>query len=701
MNRKGHVGMTLLAFAPIAYVLVSEGKPIFAALCWLGIQTVEPWPDQDFHLPGLTHRGVSHSLLAILVVGGVLGAVGWFLGDNLFDLLLAALLAGGDLFGWILNLLPDASANMINLLLPNVSLKAVVNHAHEIAGESMSRWTFAAYGLFVGAYGIFSHLLGDVITTRGIAPFLPFSRWRLSLSSLRADSPVANSSLFFLGVFAVVVAVVMTVPGVGLGLNAPTALSPVGVVSGQDAGSLVTENGSVAINETRTNRTRVVLDSVTLPRNGFIVAQVKNLSANESATKTEIIGHTQYVRHGTFDDVVLTLDEPIRGPTTVSVALYNDTNGNQTLDTGNAEADAPYRTTNGTPIRDTVKIGTNSSENATATSVNQSRASVGFQNQTTNGSTVTLKKVVLPKNGFVAIHTSEYTGGPAPAAYSVIAVSQHLPSGVHHNVTIDISHAPPNNPPGLNRTKLNHSQSLSAVVYRDSDDDHQFDFVSTYGENDSAFTKNGSVVHDSARVRVPEPEPQTASVIFRNQTLQNSTVVIEKARLPRGGFLVVLNESYQRTGDPLTSVVGSSRYLSPGNHTNVSIQLRPGAIGQTQVVTVMPSLDTNGDHRYDYVASSGFRDVAYETLNHSGIITDTALVRVPGSEQLTRTPGQTTTVSVTGTASTAPTATRAPSTAVSRGESESGLFDSLGITGIAAILVVVVVVLPTLLRKFS
>jgi len=64
MNRRGHTGMTLLAFAPLAYLLASDGKLLLAGVCWLGIQAVEPLPDRDFQVPGLNHRQTSHSLLA-------------------------------------------------------------------------------------------------------------------------------------------------------------------------------------------------------------------------------------------------------------------------------------------------------------------------------------------------------------------------------------------------------------------------------------------------------------------------------------------------------------------------------------------------------------------------------------------------------------------------------------------------------------
>ena len=327
---------------------------------------------------------------------------------------------------------------------------------------------------------------------------------------------------------------------------------------------------------------------------------------------------------------------------------------------------------------------------------NQSEPTIKITNQTSNGSTVTIKKVVLPKDGYVAIHTSEYISGPAPATFSIIAVSKHLPAGTYRNVTIDIPHAPPNNPPGLNRSQLNHSQTLRAVVYRDTNNNHRFDFVRSYGENDSAFEhKNGSVVHDSARIRVPEPKPTTASVVFRNQTLRNNTLTVAQVRLPQGGFVVALNASYRQTGDPLTSAAGLSRYLAPGNYTNVSIQVLPGALDRTQTVTVIPARDTNDNQRYDYVKSSGFSDVAYETLNRSTIVTDSGKVRVLGPQQTTDTRTQTwtrtqTAAQPTGSPTVSPT-TPPTETADSRSENTSNsLLDSLSLEILVWVLVALV-----------
>jgi Cu/Zn superoxide dismutase len=320
---------------------------------------------------------------------------------------------------------------------------------------------------------------------------------------------------------------------------------------------------------------------------------------------------------------------------------------------------------------------------------NQSEPAIEIANQTTNGSVVTVQSVTLSQPGYVALHTDAYADGLVGPSESVIAISQYLSAGTHHNVTITISHAPPGNYPGLNRSRLNNSQQLVAEVYADSNGNHRFDFVQSLGENDTLVMYNGSVVKDSAYVRVPSPPPQTASVVFRNQTLQNNTLVVARARLPQGGFLVAHSAEYRRTGDPLTSTVGLSRYLPPGTYTNVSIQLLSGSISNTQIVTIRPSLDTNNNRQYDYVQSEGFKDVAYEMINRSGVIADSALVRVPGSSQSTPTQTPSTvqprTQTPTTNSGTLPPTTAPPS---SGGEDSDGFF-GFEVWQIIVILVVV------------
>jgi hypothetical protein len=341
--------------------------------------------------------------------------------------------------------------------------------------------------------------------------------------------------------------------------------------------------------------------------------------------------------------------------------------------------------------------------NTTQQNTSATGPTVTFKNQTSNGSTVTIESVTLPEPGFVAVHSGGYATGPAPAEYSIIAVSDRLSAGRHQNVTIDISNAPPGNSPGLNQSKLNTTQTLATVVYQDSNGNQQFDFVQSDGADDVAVLASGDVVSDIARVTVPTPPPQTASVVFRNQTLQNNTVTVEKARLPRGGFLIAHNASYRRTGDALTTAIGLTRYLPPGNHTNVSVRLLPGALNRTQTVTIRPSLDTNDNKRYDYINSSGFQDVAYEA--NSEVITTSAVVRAPPSQQSipvsthtqtrisTPAPTDSPTVSTTESPTSSSTVSTTPPSPSSQGDGSGvgGFINGLGIAGILGAFVVVVV----------
>jgi membrane-bound metal-dependent hydrolase YbcI (DUF457 family) len=316
-------------------------------------------------------------------------------------------------------------------------------------------------------------------------------------------------------------------------------------------------------------------------------------------------------------------------------------------------------------------------------SQNTTEASVVFTNQTTNGSTVTVQSVTLAQPGYVALHSSAYATGPAPADVTVIAVSQRLAAGTYRNLTINVSNAPPGNAAGLNRSQLNDTQTLAATVYADTNGNRRYDYARSFGENDTLVTNNGSPVSDAARVRVPSPPRQTASVVFRNQTIQNDTLTVAQARLPRGGFLVAHNESYRRTGDALTSAVAISRYLPPGNYSNVTLSVAGGALEESQTVTVRPSLDTNDNQQYDFVRSGGFQDTAYvnRTGNQSVIVNDTALVRAPDT-QPTRT--QPTTAAEDGTA------TPTPSAQADGGES-GGFIGRIGIGPIVVILMGAVV----------
>lgn len=172
MYRTGHLGVSMLVFAPIGYLLVSVGAPLAAlvtggAMLWLAML-----PDVDHRLPFVEHRGVTHSLLFAGLVGAAFAAAG---------LLLSSLGAGG------------LGTELLGL-------------------DQFSDVGLAAFGFAVGFLSVAAHLLGDLLTPAGVNLFWPVET-EYSLYVTRADSTLANLGLFLLGVFAVAAAGTLVLQG--------------------------------------------------------------------------------------------------------------------------------------------------------------------------------------------------------------------------------------------------------------------------------------------------------------------------------------------------------------------------------------------------------------------------------------------------------------------------------------------------------
>ncbi|MDS0281679.1 metal-dependent hydrolase [Haloarcula onubensis] len=160
MYRLGHQGAALVAYAPLGLALLVAARPTLAVVGGGVSLALASVPDVDQRLPGVAHRGVTHTLGFALAVGVGLGAAGWLLGRG----------AGVD-----------------------------------TAAE------FAAVGFAVGTTVVVSHLLADVITPMGITPFWPVSDRHYTLDICRADNAAANYALLGLGI-AVTVAVLAVAP---------------------------------------------------------------------------------------------------------------------------------------------------------------------------------------------------------------------------------------------------------------------------------------------------------------------------------------------------------------------------------------------------------------------------------------------------------------------------------------------------------
>jgi hypothetical protein len=131
-----------------------------------------------------------------------------------------------------------------------------------------------------------------------------------------------------------------------------------------------------------------------------------------------------------------------------------------------------------------------------------------------------------------------------------------------------------------------------------------------------------------------ETTAPTASVVFNNQSVSGTTVVVESVTMSEGGFVAIHNASLLE-GNALGSVVGVSEYLSAGTHENVEITLFdvPGQnfaedmmLEGSQTLIAMPHLDTNENEVYDFITSNATEDDPY-VANGSAVV-DSAFITV-------------------------------------------------------------------------
>jgi len=171
MYPPGHVGLTAVLIAPLVCWLRLTGRERTAMECLVVALALSLLPDIDTLLPGIVHRGITHTLLAALVVGvGVAVAFRWRSAAGLAD--------------------------------------------HGVG----VRW-------FVGAAGVLSHLAGDVITPMGIRPLFPLFGTGYTLDIVPASSPTANAALLLLG--ATVLVFTYSVPPLpGSEIDDSTEVSP-------------------------------------------------------------------------------------------------------------------------------------------------------------------------------------------------------------------------------------------------------------------------------------------------------------------------------------------------------------------------------------------------------------------------------------------------------------------------------------------
>ena len=179
---------------------------------------------------------------------------------------------------------------------------------------------------------------------------------------------------------------------------------------------------AIDIKNSTTDRNHVVLSSVTLPENGYIVAYGENFSLR-APSNDSVIGRTQYVRHGKFSDVVVNFDEPVANNTTVTVLLHNETTGNKDFDFSSWNSpDRPYLNETGYPIVGQVQIINNS------TAIESRSVSASRLSEQRNLPAGDSGRIVITDNG-------------SPGSYRFSTIKNITPEATASNTTVNNSSA--------------------------------------------------------------------------------------------------------------------------------------------------------------------------------------------------------------------------------------------------------------------
>jgi len=125
-------------------------------------------------------------------------------------------------------------------------------------------------------------------------------------------------------------------------------------------------------------------------------------------------------------------------------------------------------------------------------------ASATFEDQSTDGSSVSVASAALLDGGFVAIHDSSLLDGNV--AGSVIGVSEKYDAGTVMKVEVPLYSGVPGS--DFDQSALQEDQTLIAMPHKDTNDNGIYDFITSGGEADGAYVQDGSAVVDDAEISV-------------------------------------------------------------------------------------------------------------------------------------------------------------------------------------------------------
>lgn len=158
MLRMGHYGVALGVYAPVGAVTFALG--LYELVLLGGGITLggAMLPDLDEQIPGIRHRGPTHTVWFALLIGAVFGLIGAVIGT------------------W---------AGLTTAL------------------------EFGAFAALVGTLTVLAHLLADLLTPAGIRPFAPLCDTEYTLNITHASHRTANYLLLTTGIGAVIGGIIL------------------------------------------------------------------------------------------------------------------------------------------------------------------------------------------------------------------------------------------------------------------------------------------------------------------------------------------------------------------------------------------------------------------------------------------------------------------------------------------------------------
>ena len=196
----------------------------------------------------------------------------------------------------------------------------------------------------------------------------------------------------------------------------------------------------------------------------------------------------------------------------------------------------------GTPTETTTEETTTEATTTeeTTTEATSPTASVVFDNQTTDGTTVVVESVTMSEGGFVAVHN---TSGP------VIGVSEYLSAGTHEDVVITLFDVLGQD--FAEDMSLEENQTLIAMPHLGTNGNEEYEFVSSGGSEDGPYTANGSAVVDPASVTVAD-EMDTEATYYQIDFVRGEP--IENLDWPNGTYTndQLIRFAHGSTEEPIT-----------------------------------------------------------------------------------------------------------------------------------------------------